>query len=158
MVMLLKNSSAGGRRRRKPMAEINVTPFVDVMLVLLVVFMITAPMLATGVAVDLPKTRAEPLPASDDQPLVVTVDKDGLIYVGTQEEPVEIGQLAPMLKAVAQQNLEKRVYVRGDENVAYGKVVTVLSLLQGAGFRNAGMVVDSQTKTPKAKTTKSGGG
>jgi len=149
MVMLLKKGGAGGGRRRKPMAEINVTPFVDVMLVLLVVFMITAPMLATGVAVDLPKTRAAQLPAGD-QPLVVTVDRDGLIYVGTQEEAVELEQLAPMLKAVAQQNLEARVYVRGDEAVPYGKVVTVLSLLQGAGFRNAGMVVDSQTKTPKA--------
>ena len=149
MAMMMGNSGRGRRGRRRQMADINVTPMVDVMLVLLVVFMITAPMLATGVAVDLPKTRAAQLPAGD-QPLVVTVDRDGLIYVGTQEEAVELEQLAPMLKAVAQQNLEARVYVRGDEAVPYGKVVTVLSLLQGAGFRNAGMVVDSQTKTPKA--------
>ncbi|MDZ4761643.1 MAG: protein TolR [Alphaproteobacteria bacterium] len=145
MVMLLRNAGGGRRKRRAPIAEINVTPFVDVMLVLLVVFMITAPLLASGVAVDLPKTRAAQLPSSDEQPLVVTVDRDGRVFVGTQDEPVEMEALAPMLLAVAQENLEKRVYVRGDEAVAYGKVIAVLSLLQGAGFRNAGMVVDPET-------------
>ncbi len=140
MGMNIKTTSRRGRMR--PNAEINVTPFVDVMLVLLIVFMITAPLLATGVPVDLPKTRAEPLPASDEQPLMVTVDRDSLIYVGTQEEPVELDTLPPMLTAIAKDNLERRVYVRGDEAVAYGSVVRVLAMLQQAGFRNAGMMVE----------------
>ena len=142
MATLIKANRHRGRKRRQPIAEINVTPFVDVMLVLLVVFMITAPMLATGVPVDLPKTKASPLPSSDEQPLVVTVDKSGQVVVGGQEEPVEMARLAPMLTAVAQENLEKRVYVRGDRDVAYGRVMAVLSLLQTAGFTNAAMVVD----------------
>jgi biopolymer transport protein TolR len=142
----INRSGRGGRRRgSRPMAEINVTPFVDVMLVLLIVFMITAPMLATGVAVDLPKTRAEPLPASEQQPLVVTIDRDGDIYLGTLDEPIPMEEVAPRLVAVAGENLERRVYVRGDDAVAYGKVVTVLAILQSAGFTNAGMVVDPET-------------
>ncbi len=145
MAMLLKRSSSGrGHRRPRPNAEINVTPFVDVMLVLLVVFMITAPLLAQGVPVDLPKTKAEQLPSSEEQPLVVTVDAEGQIYVGTQDEPVEVEALPALLAAVANENLERRVYVRGDQAVAYGRVVKVLSLLQAAGFTNAGMVVEDE--------------
>lgn len=145
MVMLLQRTSGSRRHRRpKPMADINVTPFVDVMLVLLVVFMITAPLLAQGVPVDLPKTKAEQLPSSDEQPLVVTVDAEGLIYVGTQEEAVEVEALPSLLAAVASENLERRVYVRGDQAVAYGRVVKVLSMLQTAGFTNAGMVVEDE--------------
>lgn len=142
MAMLIKRGGSSSRGRRAAMAEINVTPFVDVMLVLLVVFMITAPMLTTGVAVDLPKTRAQQLPAGQEQPLVVTVDKTGKVFVGTQEEPVELTQLGPMLTAVANQDFEKRVFVRGDEAVAYGEVIRVLALIQAAGFRNAGLPVD----------------
>jgi len=127
------------------MADINVTPMVDVMLVLLVVFMITAPMLATGVAVNLPKTRAEQLPTEKERPLVVTIDKNGKTFVGMEKDkPVDMAQLATMLKAIAGNKMDKRVYVRADEAVAYGKVMTVLSLLQRAGFTNAGLPVDSQ--------------
>jgi biopolymer transport protein TolR len=139
MAMLIRKASA---RRRRPMADINVTPMVDVMLVLLVVFMITAPMLATGVAVNLPKTRAEQLPTEKERPLVVTVDKDGKIYVGMGKEPVELARLSEQLKAIAQDRLDKRVYVRGDEAVAYGKVMEVLTVLQDAGFASAGLPVD----------------
>jgi biopolymer transport protein TolR len=139
MAMLIRRASS---RRRRPMADINVTPMVDVMLVLLVVFMITAPMLATGVAVNLPKTRAEQLPTERERPLVVTVDKDGRIYVGMQTEAIELGQLSETLKAIADQRLDKRVYVRGDEAVAYGKVMEVLTVLQDAGFASAGLPVD----------------
>lgn len=142
MAMLIKGGGKG--RRRRPVAEINVTPFVDVMLVLLVVFMITAPMLTTGVAVDLPKTKAAPLPSTEHQPLVVSVDKDGKIYVGTQEEPVEPKALPAMLKAIAQENLEQRVFVRGDEAADFGTVVGVLGLLQDAGFAKAGIVTDDK--------------
>jgi biopolymer transport protein TolR len=142
MAMMLGKSSRG--RRRKPMAEINVTPMVDVMLVLLVVFMITAPMLATGVAVNLPKTRANQLQTDKERPLVVTVKKDGTIYVGMQDKPIELAQLAPALKSIAEQKMDKRVYVRADEAVPYGKVIQVLTLLQQAGFSNAGLPVDSK--------------
>jgi biopolymer transport protein TolR len=143
MPMLLKSGGGGvGRRRARPMAEINVTPFVDVMLVLLVVFMITAPMLATGVPVSLPKTTAQPLPSTPHQPLVVSVDRDGRVFVGTQEKPVEAEQLGPMLLAIAKENKEERVYVRGDQNVAYGRMASVLALLQQAGFKNVGLVSD----------------
>src|SRR5690348_4310379 len=99
MAMMIRGGRGRGGRRR-PMAEINVTPMVDVMLVLLIVFMITAPMLATGVAVNLPKTRADQLPSQQEQPLIVTVDKDCKNYLGTQKEPVALAQLAPQLKAI----------------------------------------------------------
>ena len=131
-----------GRGRRRPMADINITPMVDVMLVLLVVFMITAPMLATGVAVNLPKTRAEQLPTDKERPLVVTVDKSGKVFVGMQDKPVDLADLGPQLKAIANNKTDKRVYVRADEAVAYGRVMDVLTLLQDAGFTSAGLPVD----------------
>ncbi len=150
---------SGGRRskRSRPMADINVTPMVDVMLVLLIVFMITAPMLATGVSVTLPKTKAEQLQQDKERPLVVTVDKDEKYYVGMEDTPVALGDLADMMKALAENNMEKRVYVRADEAVPYGAVVNVLALLQQAGFRNAGLPVDPnqvrrlETRTPNTE-------
>ena len=141
MAMVIKSSRGRGGRRR-PIADINVTPMVDVMLVLLVVFMITAPMLATGVAVTLPKVSAEQLKQENERPLVVTVDKDSKVYVGQQDDAIELRELAPLLKALAENNMEKRVFVRADEAVPYGAVVTVLALLQEAGFKNAGLPVD----------------
>ncbi len=147
MAMLIR-SGGRSRARRRPMADINVTPMVDVMLVLLVVFMITAPMLATGVAVNLPKTRAEQMPTEKDRPLVVTLDKDANIYVGMQDEPVEIETLGVTMKAIAAENLDKRVYVRIDEVVPYGKIMEVFTTLQGAGFTNVGLPVDPKPKTP----------
>jgi biopolymer transport protein TolR len=147
MAMLIGGGNGGRRRRRNALAaEINVTPFVDVMLVLLIVFMVTAPMLTTGVAVDLPRTRASQLPSTDQQPIVLTVDAEGRIYVGTQDEPVELDALSAILAGIAENDLTRRVFIRGDEAVEYGRVITVLSTLQGAGFRNAAMVVDSQSK------------
>lgn len=141
MAMLIRNG--GGRRaRRKPMADINVTPMVDVMLVLLVVFMITAPMLATGVAVNLPKTRAEQLPTENERPLVVTVDDKGQIYVGMEDTPVGLPELGGMLKSIANNKTDKRIYVRADEAVAYGKVMEVLTIVQDSGFTSAGLPVD----------------
>lgn len=124
------------------MADINVTPMVDVMLVLLVVFMVTAPMLATGVSVSLPKVQADQMPPENQRPLIVTIDKDGGVYLGMEDTPVELKDLAPQLMALAENNVEKRVYVRADEMVANGVVVKVLALLQTAGFRNVGLPVD----------------
>jgi len=128
------------------MADINVTPMVDVMLVLLVVFMITAPMLATGVSVNLPKTRAEQLKTENERPLVVTVNKEGKIFVGMQDQPVEAETLGATLQAIAKDRMDKRVYVRGDEGVNYGRVMEVLGLLQGAGFSQVALPVDPQAK------------
>jgi biopolymer transport protein TolR len=141
MAMLIRNG--GGRRaRRKPMADINVTPMVDVMLVLLVVFMITAPMLATGVEVNLPKTRAEQLKTENERPLVVTLDNKGAIYIGMEDTPIELKSLGETLKAIADQKTDKRIYVRADEAVAYGKVMEVLTVVQDSGFTSAGLPVD----------------
>lgn len=141
MAMVIKSSRGRGGRRR-PIADINVTPMVDVMLVLLVVFMITAPMLATGVSVTLPKVKAEQMPPENQRPLVVTIDKAGKVYVGLEDTPVAYKELAPMLQALSENNMEKRVYVRADEAVANGEVVKVLALLQAAGFSNVGLPVD----------------
>src|ERR1700754_5178269 len=109
MAMLISPGGGRGRGgRRRPMAHINDTPMVDVMLVLLVVFMITAPMLATGVAVNLPKTRAEQMPTENERPLVVTVNKEGKIFVGMQDTPVEPETLGATLQAIAKDRLDKR--------------------------------------------------
>ena len=124
------------------MAEINVTPMVDVMLVLLVVFMITAPMLATGVAVNLPKTRADALKTENEKPLVVTVDNKGAIYVGMEDTPVELPELGSMLKSISNNMTDKRIYVRADEAVNYGRVMEVLTIVQDSGFTSAGLPVD----------------
>jgi biopolymer transport protein TolR len=142
MAMMIKGGR--GRGRRKPMADINVTPMVDVMLVLLIVFMITAPMLATGVAVNLPRTRADQLPTDQKQPLIVTIDKDGKIYVGQQKTAVELPSLAPQLKAIADMNLDQRVYIRADGQASHEQVMIVLALLQQSGFRNAALPVQSE--------------
>ena len=130
-------------RRRRLMADINVTPMVDVMLVLLVVFMITAPMLTTGFAVNLPRTKAAPLASTKEQPLIVRVDRDGRIYVGMETRPAEAAGLPDRLRAIAGEMADRRAYVSGDREGRYEQVVSVLSLLQGAGFDKVGLVVDS---------------
>src|SRR3546814_12992102 len=104
--------TSGGRMRRRPMADINVTPMVDVMLVLLIVFMVAAPLLTVGVQVDLPKTQAAAI-QGQDEPLAVTIDAKGTIYL--QETPVEIDQLVPRLQAIAQGAADRRIFVRGDQ-------------------------------------------
>jgi biopolymer transport protein TolR len=114
---------------------------VDVMLVLLVVFMIAAPMLATGVSVNLPRTRAAPL-SFNEQPLLVQVGRDGGVFLGTQKTPAELANLPSQLQALADGMMDKRVYVGGDGEAKYEKVVSVLALLQRAGFRNVGLLVD----------------
>ena len=122
--------STGGRRHR-PMGEINVTPFVDVMLVLLIVFMVTAPLLTVGVEVDLPKTKAGAINA-DAAPLVVSIKSDGSLYL--QETVVEPEALIPRLKAISDANPDVRIFVRGDQAVTYGKVLSVMGRIQSAGF------------------------
>ena len=135
---------AGGRHRpgrTRPMAEINVTPFVDVMLVLLIVFMVAAPLLTVGVAVDLPETSATPI-QDQGEPLTVTVAADGVIYV--QETPVEYENLVPHLEAVAAAGYDQRIFIRGDQNRAYGDVVKVMGRINAAGFQRIGLVTDPE--------------
>ena len=135
--------STGGRRHR-PMGEINVTPFVDVMLVLLIVFMVTAPLLTVGVEVDLPKTKAGAINA-DAAPLVVSIKADGSLYL--QEAAVDAEVLIPRLKAISNANPDVRIFVRGDQAVTYGDVLGVMGLIQAAGFEKVALVA----QLPEAK-------
>jgi biopolymer transport protein TolR len=121
------------------MAEINVTPFVDVMLVLLIVFMVTAPLLTVGVPVDLPKTRAQAL-GQDREPLSVSVKSDGTIYL--QNTRVSEDDLVPRLTAIAANGYDQRIFVRGDKSVDYGRVMQVMALISAAGFTHIGLVTD----------------
>jgi len=137
----IQHSSARGRgrMRRRAMAEINVTPFVDVMLVLLIVFMVTAPLLTVGVPVDLPKTKAPAL-GQEREPLSVTVKRDGTIFL--QKEPVAQAALVEKLTAIAANGYNQRIFVRGDDQANYGKVMEVMGLLAAAGFTHIGLVTD----------------
>ena len=132
------------RQRYQPMAEINVTPFVDVMLVLLVVFMVTAPLLTVGVKVDLPQAEAEVI-QGNDEPLTVSINDLGQIFV--QEAPVESSELVPRLKAITGENADIRIFVRGDEKVNYGLVMELMSSINVAGFNKVALI----TKMPMAK-------
>ncbi len=129
----------GGRRRAyRPLAEINVTPLVDVMLVLLIVFMVTAPLLTTGVHVDLPKSKAGSLGQSDDKPLEISVDAKGQVYI--QETPVEMDQLVPRLNAISNENHDAKIYIRGDRGNSWGTMMQVLGAVGGAGYAKVGLV------------------
>jgi biopolymer transport protein TolR len=130
------------------MAEINVTPFVDVMLVLLIVFMVTAPLLTVGVPVDLPKTKAQPL-GQDREPLSVSVRKDGNIYL--QNTPIEEDVLVARLEAISKNGYDQRIFVRGDKSVDYGRVMEVMGLLNAAGFTHIGLVTDVRKPGDKKK-------
>ena len=146
MPSVMHHVGSRGKRRRSPaMSEINVTPFVDVMLVLLIVFMVTAPLLTVGVPVDLPKTRAPAL-GQDKEPLSVSVAKDGKIYL--QKEVVSEDALVPKLQAISQNGYDQRIFVRGDKTVAYDRVMVVMGLLASAGFTHIGLVTDVAKPKP----------
>ena len=123
--------------KSKPFSEINVTPFVDVMLVLLIIFMVTAPLLTVGVQVDLPESNADSL-QSDKEPLELTISKDGNIYI--QETEISIKELIPKLIAITDNRLDTKIYVRGDEVINYGKVMRVLGELSGSGFSKVALI------------------
>ena len=123
--------------RSKPFSDINVTPFVDVMLVLLIIFMVTAPLFTVGVQVDLPETNADSLP-SDSEPLELTISKEGNIFI--QETEVTINELIPKLIAITDNRLDTKIYVRGDEIINYGKVMRVLGELSGSGFSKVALI------------------
>ena len=129
----------GRPRRYRPMSEINVTPFVDVMLVLLVVFMVTAPLLTVGVEVDLPESSANHLPG-DDEPLTVTIDRTGALFL--QELEIGLDELVPKLRAIAAERADMRLFVRGDKAIDYGRVMEVMGTVNAAGFTRVGLVTE----------------
>ena len=134
------------RRGRKLMAEINVVPYIDVMLVLLIIFMVTAPLLTQGVKVDLPKAGAEPLPdVQNHKPLILTVDAQGRLYLnigGKEDQPVDENTVTQRVGAVLRRDPETPILVRADQNVPYGRVVTGMVILQTAGATKVGFVTD----------------
>lgn len=139
----MSGTGTGFRRRHRVMSDINVTPFVDVMLVLLIVFMVAAPLLATGVPIDLPQTKARALP-EDKEPLAVTIKSDGSVYL--QDQEVTIDELGPKLLAISEAKRDDRIYVRGDNAAQYGKVAEVMGALNGAGFSRVALVTEPPKK------------
>jgi biopolymer transport protein TolR len=135
----------GGRRsrarRHAPMHEINVTPFVDVMLVLLIVFMVTAPLLTVGVPLELPETKGQQL-QTNKEPLTISVQRDGKFYI--QDTEVGIDEIAPKLKAIAKSGYEEQIFVRGDKGIDYGTVMRVMGRIKSAGFTKVSLVTESE--------------
>ena len=132
------------RRRRnrrpqaaRPISEINVTPFVDVMLVLLIIFMVAAPLLTVGVPIDLPETQARQL-NTDTQPITISIDGDGLIFI--QETEVGLNEVVPRLEAIAETGYDERIFIRGDRGADYGAIMAVMGRINQAGFNNLGLV------------------
>ena len=133
-------SSTGGLSSRSytPMAEINVTPFVDVMLVLLIVFMVSAPLLTSGVPVDLPQSQAGPLNENDNQPIELTLNAGGEIFIG--ESRVKRERLLGLIQAITEKNLDRRIYIRADQDLAYGRVAQILGQLNRAGYQRVALI------------------
>ena len=125
------------RRRSQPMSEINVTPFVDVMLVLLIIFMVAAPLLTVGVPLDLPETQASPMEGATE-PITISVAADGRIYI--QETEIAADEVVPKLEAIARAGYEERIFVRGDQNADYGTIMRVMGRISAAGYKRIGLV------------------
>jgi biopolymer transport protein TolR len=125
------------RSEREPMSEINVTPFVDVMLVLLIIFMVTAPLLTVGVQVDLPETSADTLP-EESEPLTLTINSKGEVFI--QETKIEFNNLIKKILAVSKNRTDTRIYVRGDKTINYGRVLEVMGKLSGSGFTKVALI------------------
>ncbi|MFA9231325.1 MAG: protein TolR [Microgenomates group bacterium] len=143
---VMKKSGGGGRRGRRrgssaAMSEINVTPFVDVMLVLLIIFMVAAPMLTVGVPIKMPETAANAMPDEQEEPLTITLTSDGLLVLQTTEISDE--ELIPKLKAIAAERTSDKVFVRADGALAYERVAQVMGALNSGGFNNIGLVTDA---------------
>lgn len=147
-------SLEGGNRRRRdkrPQADINVTPMVDVMLVLLIIFMVAAPMMTSGINVDLPKTAAKPVNA-DTKPITVTVREDGSVYLG--DNVVDMNQLVDQLKAMSQNDSEHRIFVKGDQHINYGRVMEIMGRITAGGFTHVALLAQmpDTTSAPPSKT------
>lgn len=144
-VQQVAGRTRGKRRRRShahaaPMAEINVTPFVDVMLVLLIVFMVAAPLLTVGVPVELPETAAEPLAMPEEEPLTITLMADGRVAI--QNTEVARDALIPRLSAIAEERTDRQLFLRADSGISYGAVMQVMGALNAAGFNRIGLVTE----------------
>ncbi len=135
-------------RRAQPFCEINITPMVDVMLVLLVIFMVAAPMMTSGVSVDLPKTNASPI-SGQDEPLSVTISSDGKLFL--QKTPIELKELGAKLTAIAGEKKETRIFVRGDKTVDYGKVMAAVSEINSAGYTKVALITETQDAPATSK-------
>ena len=142
----LLGGRAGRRARYRPLAEINVTPLVDVMLVLLIIFMVTAPLMTSGVPVDLPKANAQPI-NNDSEPLTVSVNASGKLFL--QEQEVAIDELVTKLQASAKNNPDRRIFVRGDKDIAYGRIMEVMSTITQGGFNKVALLAE-QTAGPQS--------
>ncbi len=129
------------RRRNRPMSEINVTPFVDVMMVLLIIFMVAAPLVTVGVPVELPKTAAASLPSEQEEPLAVTLTAEGLVQIQTTEVTDE--EIVPRLRAILSERASDRVFLRADGSIPYARVVQIMGALNAAGITNIGLVTDT---------------
>jgi biopolymer transport protein TolR len=145
---------SGGRRgrrrgRSRAMSEINITPFVDVMLVLLIIFMVAAPLLTVGVPIELPKTAASALPMPPEEPLTVTMTADGLIMIQETEYPAE--ELIPRLTAISAERPDDKVFLRADGAIPYARVAEVMGALNAGGFTNIGLVTDANGPTMGAE-------
>jgi biopolymer transport protein TolR len=134
------------RGRYRPLSEINVTPLVDVMLVLLIIFMVTAPLMTSGVSVDLPKTDAKPL-NTDSQPLTVSIDSAGKIFL--QDQELQLPELVAKLQAIAENNQDRRIFVRGDKDLTYGRIMEVMGTITQGGFTKVALLAE-QPATPPA--------
>lgn len=145
--MALNTSRISGKRgRSRLMSDINITPMVDVMLVLLIIFMVTSPMLVAGVEVDLPETKSSPI-SGDDKPIVVSVNKDGDLFI--LETKIDSAALKLKLENIVQETKDKkntRIFVRGDKNVAYGKIVETMAEIKNAGFTKVALISDIKHK------------
>jgi len=154
MAVSVQRAGRGGgrfsRKKHNPMSEINVTPFVDVMLVLLIIFMVTAPLLTVGVEVNLPDTKAVAV-AGDDEPLAISITETGEIYLQDTQVPLET--LVPRLQAITGQNFDLRIFVRGDAGINYGRVMEVMGTINKAGYRRVAMITRSGG-SPKKETKK----
>lgn len=131
--------SRRGRYIARPVSDINVTPFVDVMLVLLVVFMVTAPLMTVAVPIDLPKTQARNI-SSDKEPLVVSIDSAGKVYL--QERKMDLQDLVPKLQAITGANADARIFVRGDKDVSYGRIMQVMGTISASGFNKVALIAE----------------
>ena len=145
MMAATLNGKPQFRGRYRPLAEINVTPLVDVMLVLLIIFMVTAPLMTSGVSVDLPKADAQPI-NNDSQPLTVSIDATGNIFL--QDQQVDLPELVAKLQAIAQNNQERRIFVRGDKDLAYGRIMQVMGTITQGGFTKVALLAEQPSGAP----------
>ena len=148
MGMSMASGRKGGRRRRGvprygAMADINMTPFIDVMLVLLIIFMVAAPLLATGVPIDLPQTRATPLNI-EQKPISIAIDEKGQLFL--MDQPVRAEDIVPKLQSVARSGFDERIYIRGAKAVNYGRVAEIMSLVTSAGYKKVALVTEPEKK------------